>query len=104
MGRTFPDWQGAVKRHLSVRWMGSYPKKVEKPEACEECGERFVFVTGLDKLGAEELAGLGPQAVLDEYWRRKDDKARGSRWGPAPAAVGAPELPRGKTAAEWGLA
>jgi hypothetical protein len=71
MGRTFPDWQGSVRRHLGVRWLGKYPKKVPPEKSCVECGEDFVFVTGLDRKGAEELAALGPFAVRLEWEKRE---------------------------------
>lgn len=71
MGRTWPDWHGSVKRHLSVRWMGKFPTKIPKPTNCEDCGQPFVFVTGLDRKAAEELAALGPWHVQLEWEKRE---------------------------------
>jgi len=74
MGRTWPDWQGAVRLHPSVRWLGKYPKKPPPEKNCRSCGGAVVFVSGLDRKGADELAALGPAAVRWEWEKREGDR------------------------------
>ena len=74
VGRTWPAWIRAVPRHLTVRWMGDYPRRVEPPrKVCEQCGRecRLLEFGCLEE--AERFALLGPERCAEEWeWRIVD--------------------------------
>lgn len=73
--RTWADWQGSVKKHLTIRWLGSYPKKPEKETCCPDCGSSFVSLYCGSRDAAESLAALGPAAVRWEAEKLEMAKA-----------------------------
>jgi len=72
MGRTWPDWIGAVQKHLTVRWLGKYPKKAKKESSkCDDCGADYVFLKCGTLAAAREMVEAGPDAVRRELERRE---------------------------------
>lgn len=78
LSRTWPDWQATAKKHMTVRWLGSYPTKPEKQKRCPDCGADFVSLDCGSKAQAEELAQLGPAKVRWEWEKIEIEKAL--RW------------------------
>ena len=73
MGRTWAPWVGSVRRHLTVRWLGDYPRK--KPEAehvCPKCGEGYGCMRLGTREAADALAARGAAAVREEIAERAD--------------------------------
>ena len=86
MGRTWPHWAKTVKRHLTVRWMGDYPRvactlekvgdrelacECKRARGCTDCGAQYVVLRVGDRQAAEEVAELGPAEVrarVDAIW------------------------------------
>jgi hypothetical protein len=88
-GRTWPDWQGSVRRHMVPRWYGPkivVPKPERKePEKCSSCGVEYGWIEC--RAGEEEAdfwASMGPEKCADELAARLNSETGWIEYRPVP--------------------
>ncbi len=73
LGRTWPEWRKSVPRHVTMRWLGKYPKiePVEGDGSCNECGEYVEILRVRDRGQADLYVHNGAEFCRAELRRRR---------------------------------
>lgn len=102
MGRPWADWQQSVKKHLTFRWLGSYPKnepeepldsieaaeRADSRKKCRCCGEYELVLKCCGIFHLETWMRRGVEAIIEEVKRRRKEVSEQRNVGPPPYPKG----------------
>lgn len=78
MGRTWADWRKSVPEHLTIRWLGKYPKgRKDGATFCPHCLADVRYLKVGSEAEAKRYVQLGPVRCRDEIDWKEADKMLG---------------------------